>query len=724
MMKYLGYFIGLGITLVSALVIFTYFSIQSPVESFQSAVSRVQDTQVLDRTGIPLSITYQTRWNYSDSKSLHEIPDFLKYAFLVSEDKRFYQHQGVDWSARLSALKSNLIFMRNLRGASTITEQIVRMLKPRKRTLWARWVEGFEANILEKASNKNALFEFYLNQVPYAGHRRGVAQGARYYFGRDLETLTRKEMLALVVLVRAPSNYDLYKYPHKTEGAIFRLAQNMAENGFIEKQEINKIKLEKLTLNQGELSVDARHFARFVKLNTTQDNDGQGFRTTLDAGLQEKVQRILDTRLNALQKRNVKNGAVICADYSTGEILAWVVGHNFNGQSESEIDATTTLRQPGSTLKPFLYAMALDKGWSAAKILDDSPLTEAVGVGLHRFRNYSNTNYGPLTLREALGNSLNIPALLAIRYVGAGDFLSILVKMGFKSLDKQSDFYDEGLALGNGEVSLLELAQGYAVLANRGVFKPLIIRFDQRVKAKYVSIFSEESASLIGNILSDPWARSMEFGQGSVLNLPVQTAIKTGTSTDFRDAWVVGYNDRYVVAVWMGNLDRSPMDEITGSKGPALVLRSVFDILNKNRETARLFLSPRLIEKKVCSRPKNKAGYCPQYSEWLFADRYDAKDTVISEMVVDDIELVRPTEGLQIAYDPRIKVDHQKFRFELRGLPQGSQVHWFLNDEKLAEGHNNFLLWPVVKGQHELYVQIQKPNGSEKNIGPVKFIVK
>lgn len=698
----------------------------TPIErTLHAIVSDVHSLRITDRNGRPLGISYDTRWNRHDTVPLYDIPEFLKTAFIFSEDRRFFEHNGIDWSARLAALYQNMSKLRTVRGASTITEQVVRLVNPRPRALWSRWVEGFESQRLEKTVSKAEILEFYLNQVPYGSNRRGIAQAARYYFNRDLSTLSKKEMLALVILVRAPSGYDPFRFPDRLEKPLNRLASALQLAGIITPQELYEIQSAKLNVQKPMLDIEARHFARYVRLHAPQ-NSRELYRTTLDAQLQAQVQGILDQRLSALNKKRLRNAAALIADHQTGEILSWVVGGASLPDAQTparEIDTVIAPRQPGSAMKPFVYAAALDKGWTGATFLEDSPLAEAVGHGLHNFRNYSNTHYGILTLREALGNSLNIPALLAIRKVGTGEYLTILQQLGFKSLTESSNIYDEGLALGNGAVTLLEMVQAYGALANQGIFRPLHVLQRQDDSIRPEQIFSEESASIIGNILSDPWARRLEFGANSVLNLPVQTAVKTGTSTDYRDAWTMGYNDRYVVGVWMGNLDNTPMEGVTGANGPALVLRSIFAVLNKNRETSPLYLSPNLRSEIVCARPPEKDGTCLETTEWVPADANNHK-TAEAQKTQYALELVRPTDGLQIAYDPRIPQEHQKFRFEIRNLPHGARVEWALNDDPVVSSTEPLLLWPVTHGKHILRVSLFTSDGDVRSLDPVRFTVK
>lgn len=624
----------LGFALV-AMAIKTRMDMMPLLHSLSSITSMVKKPRLLDRHGIPLTTTYTGAWNLHDQKALHDIPSFLQEAFIFSEDRRFYDHGGVDWLARLHALFQNIKAGRAVRGASTLTEQVVRLIHPRPRTIWSRWIEGFEARQLEKANTKPDILWFYLNQVPYASRRRGIAQAARFYFDRDVESLNLKESMALAVLVRAPDYYDLHRHPGRINAPLGALAMGMKKQGDLTPTQYQIITTQPFELNHPALSVNAPHFARFV-LNHPDPFNGaypKKIHTTLDGGLQQRVQTLLDTALASHRDKKVHNGAALVVDHGTGEILAWAVGadkgekdpgHRFSRPRSDKnylhaataqyperrktkthgqaINAVTALRQPGSAMKPFVYALALEKGWTAATLIQDSPLAERVGMGMHAYHNYSGQHYGAVTLRNALGNSLNIPAVRTIQFVGVKAYLHRLRSLGFTTLNQHPDFYGDGLALGNGEVSLYELVQAYTVLANQGRWIPLCTVSGTPMQYNR-QIFSKEVTSLMGHILSDAGARTLEFGRGGLLNFPVQTAVKTGTSSDYRDAWAMGYNCNFTVGVWMGNLDGSPTRGMTGSRGPAFVLRSIFARLNQMRDTRPLYMSPRLVRQEISIKP-------------------------------------------------------------------------------------------------------------------------
>jgi penicillin-binding protein 1C len=675
------------------------------------------DARYVDRRGELLSVTYENQWNLHDRIPLHEIPQNLTEAFVTAEDKRFYSHHGVDWYARLHAAWTNLTSLRAVRGASTITEQVVRLIHPRPRTLWSRWVEGFEAMRLERRFDKSEILEFYLNQVPYARMRRGVKQAAREYFDRDIDTLNPKETLALAVLVRSPSRLDLKKGTEAIEKPVQRLAARLHARGVLSDLELERVQSEPLRVTPAELRIDAAHFVARVP-----EDGAAEVGTTLDGSLQRRAQQLLDRQIASLADRGVTDGAVLVVDHETDEILVWANGGGFTQEEGGQIDMVTVPRQPGSTLKPFAYALALERGWTAATVLEDEPIAEAVGNGLHNFRNYSRHYYGPIRLREALGNSLNVPAIKTVQFTGRVELFELLRKLGVSSLTEHPDFYGDGLALGNGELSLFELVSAYAVLARGGIRRPLKWKSEGNVGREEHRVLSVETSSIIGDILSDPEARALEFGRSSVLTLPLQTAVKTGTSNDYRDAWTVGFTHRYTVGVWMGNLDRKPMHEVTGSIGPALVFRALLAELHRNREGKPLYLSRKLRQIAICRESGALPGEsCPRAMEWFRPETTPEamcplhSGSVVTAAARGEIKVAQPSPGLHLALDPRIPDELERFALELEGLPKGARVEWWIDDEPFAESteEDGRSLWPPSRGRHVARARVWKSESGD-----------
>jgi penicillin-binding protein 1C len=560
--------------------------------------------------------------------------------------------------------------------------------------------------------------------VPYASNRRGLQQAARHYFARSLATLTRREMLALAVLVRAPTRFDLKRDAAASAGAIVRLADALVERGTLAASERDAVLAEPLALGEPQLAVVAPHFVQHVR-STVPTNGRTPLVTTLDSRLQATVQSMLDERMKYLAAKRVQHGAVLVMDHMTGEVLAWVVaGGGGEAGPTSYIDAVTTPRQPGSALKPFVYALALDRGWTAAQVIDDAPLAESTSGGLHSYQNYSRRFYGPVALRDALGNSLNIPALKTLQHVGAEPYLDKLASLGFEQLTNHPDFYGDGIALGSGAVTLLELVQAYAALANGGVYRAVTTRFDDAAERPARRVYSAEAASLVANILSDANARALEFGRDSVLAFPVQTAVKTGTSSDFRDAWAVGFNYRYTVGAWMGNLDQAPTDGVTGTTGPALLLRSVFAELTRDARTEPLYLSPALVRAEICvPMPLREGeGECSLRTEWFLP----GTEHVASGAPAADggaIRLRRPTPGLLLAYDPRLPAEAQELDFELAGVESADRVVWTV-DGREHERSGPTYRFRVTRGEHRVAALVVRDGVSLARVGDVSFSVK
>ncbi len=731
--------VALGVLVVS---VATSLALEDLPESLRPVAEGVVRTQVLARGGQPLTRTFENTWNLHDGVALHEVPSLLRQAFVEAEDRRFFEHRGVDWKARCHAALQNLHAGRAVRGASTLTEQVIRMLHPRRRTLWSRWVEGFEARRLEKRFGKGEILEFYLNQVPYARRRRGVVQAARDYFDRDLETLTEAEQLALVVLVRSPSRFDLRRSQAAALRRLRSLSERFHQKGVLDDDTAARIAGNPLELSEPTMDVRAPHFVQFVRSHPGLEAAVR-VRTTLDGSLQTRVRRTLERQIEALSERQVGDGAALVLDHHTDEVLAWVNAGGFDDEAAgSQIDAVLTRRQPGSTLKPFVYALALEKGWTAATLLDDSPFRRPVGRGQHAFRNYSGRFYGPLRLREALGNSLNIPAVRAAAEVTPAALLERLKGLGFESLDKHSEFYGEGLALGNGEVSLFELTSAYATLARGGLYRPARVLEEESASAER-RVFDREVSSVVTDILADPEARRLEFSRNGVLTLPVPTAVKTGTSNDYRDAWAMGFSDRYTVGVWMGNLDLVEMLGVSGSAGPAVVLRAIFAELARAGEPGPLFLSPKLSRSTICSvSGRVPVPGCPTTAEWFrpgLAPRTSCAIHGSKQLESNRVAeaspvsrsarawLTQPSPGLNLARDPRIPDDDEAFPFEIAGEIRIARIDWLVNGQEVGStgpGERRFL-WPLAEGRHEARARIWTVADSAPLVTePVAFYVK
>lgn len=623
------------------------------------------------------------------------------------------------------------------------------MLHPRPRTLWSRWLETVEAYSLERQWDKESIFEFYLNQIPYGGRRRGVLQGAHYYFGRDLGTLSKAEMLSLAVLVRAPTTLNPKKHPEKL---LKRLEWLAAAMGLDPKQEESLTLVKQVGFDLSEqvhLEIEAAHFAEYVRKQYPLWAKKHGVQhsliaTTLNGGLQNFAQNLLDREIQNLRQKNVNHGALLIADHQNGDILAWAVSRT------TDYNAVLVPRQPGSTMKPFVYALAFEKGWTPATIIVDEPLLTPVGRGVHSIRNYSRQYYGPVTVREALGNSLNTPAIKAVKFIEPQVFYHFLKKAGISSLTEEPGYYGEGLALGSAEVSLLELMQAYTAFANQGRVRPLRWSTEEPTETSEI-LLDPMAASLVAHIMADPKARLLEFGRHSILNFPSSTSVKTGTATDYRDAWAIGFNGRFLVGVWMGDLEHQPSAGNTGARGPALILRSVFHQLEQEFPgTRELPLHPALVGQELC-RDKSlnvvKAdGLCASYLEYflpgtelshpgspgrsliskqskkLLCRTFSERESWACETPEPRISF--PLSHLQLAWDPRLPAKAQGVMLKIENTQPGDRFRWWINNKYLGESREAKMFWPLSRGPQNLQAEVVGGDGRSTKVKPVSFLVK
>ncbi len=678
------------------LLLATIASQRALPDALDLAVESAGSIAVADRDGQLLRRDYDGGWNLHERVALTQMPLLLREAFVAAEDRRYWQHHGIDWRARLAALKQNLQARRAVRGASTLSEQVVRLLHPRPRTVWSRWVEGWEAMRLEARFEKAEILEFYLNQVPFGGNRRGVLPAARQHFGRSLDTLSSQEMLALAVLVRAPSR--LAADAQALHGGVLRLAQALQAQGRLSADEVAVLSEQPLQLARLRPQPRAAHFVREVErqaLEAGRSREGLQ-RSSLDAALQAQAESYLQDRLRDLAREGARQGAVLVVELPENRVRAWAVG-DIEHEGVVGIDAVRTPRQPGSTLKPLLYAMTLERGWNVNTVIDDAELSERVNSGLHQYRNYSRQHYGAVSLREALGNSLNIPALKALQFVGGADFLQRLRLLGIDNLREHPNVYGDGLALGNGEISLYELVQAYTALANDGRWLPLTLFEEPQPRTAHRG-FESAAAHAINAILSDPGARQLEFGDGGTLRFPQATAVKTGTSGDYRDAWTVAYTGRHLVGVWIGNLSGRETEGITGARGPALLTRSLLAALTPVTTTLPL-----------------ATGNDPAPAAVVAAED--------PRVLPEQPRLLQPFNGLQLALDPRIPDALQAFEFQLLWRETPTQVRWIVDDQTVAVGESLRWAWPLQRGIHRARAEVVASDGLTHHLPEVSFRV-
>jgi 1A family penicillin-binding protein len=586
-------------------------------------------TKILDRNG---KVLYDIFENERRTPVEYEtIPVYLRQGVIAVEDKNFYEHPGFDPIGYLRAFY-NTIFRGRVQGASTLTQQLVKnvLISPAERTARSpiRKIKELVLTIqIESRFSKDDILTMYLNEVPYGGTAVGVEAAAETYFGKNVQDLNLVESAILAGLPQRPSAYSPYSstpkaYIPRTEGVLRR----MREDGYItsEQEQEAVAQLETIEFQKAGASFKAPHFVQYVQKvleerygENVVEQGGLKVTTTLDLDLQDKAQEIVSEEIAKVEGNyHITNGAAVIVDPQTGEILAMVGSKNFNDENyDGQVNVTTSLRQPGSAIKPFTYAAGLKKGYTASTLLMDVQTKFPGGAGQPDYEpvNYDGKFRGPVQLRYALGNSLNIPAVKMLAMVGVRDMLQTAHDFGITTLEPTKETLSRvGLAvtLGGGEVRLLELTSGYSPFMNSGMkVDPVSVlkvedingkTLEQNEPKKGQAVLSPEQAYIMADILSDNNARRDTFGVNSLLHFPNQkVAVKTGTTNDRRDNWAVGGNPGAVVGVWVGNNDNSPMKSVaSGVSGASPIWRRIVVEAMKGRSSD--FAKPSgLLQKEV-----------------------------------------------------------------------------------------------------------------------------
>ncbi len=586
--------------LVSVLGLFGYYSRGLPDPN---SIIRKDGfaTRIMDRNG---ELLYEV---YADEKripvKIENVPTSLKLATIAVEDKDFYNHPGFDIKG---IMRGGLrLFTRGrAQGGSTLTQQLVKnSLLTSERSI-SRKIREFVLSVeIERRFDKDQILQMYLNEAPYGGTAWGIGAASETYFGKNVSELTLLESAVLAGLPQSPTSYSPFgsnpdAYVTRTQAVLRR----MNEDGYLSNDEY-KASLEMLPEMQFKSDTSglkAGHFVMYVK-DVLEERYGQdvvergGLRvtTTLDLELQNKAQEIVSDEIKKVIPSNITNGASVVMDPKTGEILAMIGSRGYDDPDyDGKVNVTLRPRQPGSSIKPLTYLTALRKGYTPATLLMDVPTEFPGGIGNPPYRpnNYDGKFRGPVLMREALGNSLNIPAVKMLALVGIKDMMTLGYDMGFETLEPTKENMSKfglSLTLGGGEVTLLNMVSSYSAIANGGhkVEPVSVLKVEDR-NGKLLEEFQEQEgeavvspqeAWLLTNILSDNNARAATFGVRNSLVIPNRTvAAKTGTTNSKRDNWTVGWSPSYVVGVWVGNNDNSEMSKlVSGVTGAAPIWRQV-----------------------------------------------------------------------------------------------------------------------------------------------------
>jgi penicillin-binding protein 1C len=601
---------------------------------------------------------------------LSEVSPAFLGALIRAEDKRFYEHEGVDWLAMSDAAFDSL-FSSKPRGASTLSMQVAAMLEGtlkrgrEHRTLGQKWDQIQAARALEKAWSKPQILEAYLNLSTFRGELQGVGAASRALFDKQPSGLDERESLLLSVLLRGPN-----ATPEAVSKRACALGKSMRPPRSCDGLDALAHEVMAGVPNLRPTVALAPHVARMLVTP-----EARTVHSTLDGALQRFVLDAMDRQLAALDAQHVGDAALLVVDNASGEVLAYV-GNSGESASARYVDGVKAARQAGSALKPFLYELVIEqKLLTAASLLDDAPVNLVTPGGLYVPQNYDRDFKGLVSLRTALSGSLNVPAVRTLMLIGPELFAERLRALGFEYVVHDGDYYGYSLALGSAEVSLWQLTNAYRTLANGGVLTPL--KLVPGSKSTPQRIADRAASYIVADILADRSARSITFGLASPLTARFWAAVKTGTSKDMRDNWCVGFSPRYTVGVWVGNFDGSAMWDVSGVTGAAPLWLEVMNYLHPAGASAPP-PPPGVESIHVDFEPAVEAS-----RDELFVDGTAVAHVTAKAPETTHPAIVYPGHGEIIAVDPDIPREQQRMRFEAVGT--GSDAQWRLNGEPMTE---------------------------------------
>lgn len=649
---------------------------------------RSSDTLILDRHGeVVQRVRTDATVRRGDWIALADMSPALRTAMVLSEDRRFWEHSGVDWRAATAAAWGNLWNQRT-RGASTITMQLAGLLdEDWKRGAGGRSVtqkmgQAVAAQVLDRRWRKDQVLEAYLNLVPFRGEIVGIDALSRTLFGKAPHGLDDTEGAIAAALVRAP-NAKPAQLASRACGVLKAMQPG-------HRPDCDGLDVRVAGALQRRAYAASEGIAPHVARQVLRADSPPRVPTSLRADVQRFALSTLQRHLRELRQRNVEDGAVVVLDNASGEVLAWV-GSSGELSAAAEVDGVLAARQAGSTLKPLLYAQAIaERRLTAASLIEDSPAHIATTSGLYIPQNYDRQFKGWVSVRTALGASLNVPAVRTLVMVGPDAFHKQLRAAGLP-LRESGDYFGYSLALGSAEVPLLALTNAYRTLANGGRASP--VSYSARAKPAFTPALDARAAFVVGDILSDGNARSRTFGTDSVLATRFWTAVKTGTSKDMRDNWAVGWSQRYTVGVWVGNASGAPMHDVSGTSGAAPVWASVMQHLHA-REPSRAPAPPAgLVRQPVNFGERLEAAR----DEWFLQGTQQAqlaRDAV--QRPTGRARIVAPVDGTILALDPDIPPNRQRVSFRA----EGAGTRWHIDGKEFARGAQaQWLPWP---GRHRI----------------------
>lgn len=689
------------------------------------AVDIAQDREAIefsDRNGLTLGTILTRDQEHTAAVPLDRVSSHFVRAIIAAEDSRFYQHGATDLRAIARSLLEAAQAKQLVSGASTITMQLARMLDPAPRTLANKVREIWLSWRIFAGMNRDEILESYINRLPISGNIYGVEAASRNYFGISAADLNLAQASLLAAIPNDPNNLNPYYRWQSLKKRQNYVLDRMVKDKYITRSQADRALNEEILLAPKEQGIIAAPHFLFWLSNQLPKQHPSHIRTTIDRSLQQFVEAQVQQVVNSLSPHNVHNAAALVIDNHTGEVLAYVGSPDYFNEIEiGRNDGVQALRQPGSTLKPFLYELALEKrAIRPNTILADVPTYYAIpGAKLYNPTNYNDETFlGPVRVRVALANSLNIPAVRVLEKVGVSTFLNRLHELGFEHLTHSPEYYGLGLVLGSGEVSLFELARAYMTLARKGQSTPIVTTFNDDKISSDTPIIDPTTSALITNMLSDAHARAQEFGVDSVLALPFTTAVKTGTSSNFRDTWTVGFTTDYTVATWVGNFNGDRMKKVSGVMGAAPLWNHIMLHLHEHQEPAPFPTLKGLVQRPICAisgwRPTPECSSVVQeyfYPEDISKYETESGNLKLSEdyngwlarqnkssLTNSKFKIVFPQND---AYFLINQNENSRLEFKLSGS-NNAPVEWWLNGKKLATQSSNSLFWQLQPGQWNL----------------------
>jgi penicillin-binding protein 1C len=732
-------------------------------------------TIVVDRHGVQLYEARSGDGTRAVTLSAASLPPMLVTATIAAEDRRFWSHPGVDPIAILRAAKTNLIERSVVEGGSTITQQVAKLLLNRKAPHRARgWSakvhEALIALRLEHRFTKRELLAMYLNLAGYGNQVSGIERASRLYFGISSSMLTPAQAAFLAGLPQRPTGFDPYR---RRAAAIARqraVLKRMQAAGALSEHDASVAREERLNFAGGPSPFLAPHFVEMV-LAALGEARPERIQTTLDAALQRDVAGIIEAHRESLRRHGAANAAVVVLHNATGEWLAWEgSGDYFDTANGGAINGAIVLRQPGSALKPFTYALAFEEGFSPASVLPDVPAsfpTAEAGI-VYTPRNYDGRFRGPLLARVALAGSENVPAVALASQIGIPKLLRFLTRAGLSSFDRTAGYYGLGLTLGNAEVRLDELVGAYAALARGGEWvRPSFFLDHGSGVVETRPLVSSRTAFWITDILSDADAREYAFGRGGSLELPFPVAVKTGTSQAYHDNWTIGYSRHVTVGVWVGNFDRKPLRNSSGVTGAAPIFHAVMLAAERAATGSHSFSSANIasaggdsVRREICGLSGLAANsWCPtRRYEWTAAERKplpcswhqssedgpltiwppeyrawaaeharrgakvrsaEVRSAEVRSAEVRSakpLQIVSPADGSTYLIDPTLRREFQTLSLRAVTAERG-RIEWSVNGREIGEADADAKVeWPLTPGEHRIIARDEQGRSAEAKV--------